>query len=52
MKRGSAQAGGRPRQSGTLQLCENRSVPPSVPLLKAENHQNKGKTTANTSCFG
>ena len=45
MKRGSGQ--GAP-QAGHFNFAKIEVSRPSVPLLKAETHKNKGKTTANT----
>ena len=47
MKKGSAQAAP-PSQSGHFNIVKIEVSRPSVPLLKAETHQNKGKPTANT----
>ena len=46
MKRGSAQAAA--ARAGHFNFVKIEVSRPSVPLLKAEIHQNKGKTTANT----
>ena len=46
MKRGSARAS--PTQAGHFNFAKIEVSRSSVPLLKAEIHQNKGETTANT----
>ena len=48
MKRGSAEAGVAHGRAGHFNFVKIEVSRPSVPLLKAEIHQNKGKTTANT----
>jgi len=48
MKRGSAQAGVAQARAGHFNFVKIEVSRPSVPLLKAEIHQNRGKTTANT----
>jgi hypothetical protein len=48
MKRRSAEAGVAQGRAGHFNLVKIEVSRPSVPLRKAEIHQNKGKMTANT----
>ena len=48
MKRGSAEAGVAHGRAGHFNFVKIEVSRPSVPLLKAELHRNKGKMTANT----